>query len=214
MANDMAPEDSNDARTRRLIARVWEGDKEALNELFATHEDYLRQVVEIRLEHRLRRRVSVADVVQATQIDALEHIDEYLADEAMPFHWWLRRTARDRLWRVRREHVETAKRDVRREVPLPDRSSLHLFAQLRVNEASPGSQVGKKEAAEAVRRALALLEDTDREVLLMRTFENLPYSEIAYVLEISEPTARKRFTRALVRLAALLRGQGLTESVL
>ncbi len=50
MANDMAPEDSNDARTRRLIARVREGDKEALNELFATHEDYLRQVVEIRLD--------------------------------------------------------------------------------------------------------------------------------------------------------------------
>lgn len=196
--------------TRNLVARLRSGDREALDPLFARHERYLRRVIELRLDRRLRRRVGVSDVVQAAQLDALQRVDDYLADDGMPFRWWLRRTAQERLRRVHRENLHAAKRDVRREVPLPDRSSLLLAGQL----STPSERLGKKEMARRVRQALAELADADREILLMRTFEDLPYEEIGYVLQIDPAAARKRHGRALLKLDDLLRGGGMKESQL
>lgn len=195
--------------TLGLIERLRGGDRAALDPLFARHAHYLHRLVALRLDPRLRRRMDVSDVVQQAQVDALERIDEYLAaPDRLPFRWWLRRAAHERLHRIERDHVKTARRDVRREVPLPDRSSLLLAGQL----GTPSEQVSKRELATRVRRALARLDGTDREVLTMRTFESLPYDEIAYVLGITPAAARKRHGRALLRLEQLLREDGLKES--
>jgi RNA polymerase sigma-70 factor (ECF subfamily) len=51
---------------------------------------------------------------------------------------------------------------------------------------------------------MARLEDIDREILLMRNFEELSYQEIACILDIDAAAARKRHGRALIRLHALL----------
>ena len=45
---------------------------------------------------------------------------------------------------------------------------------------------------ERVGRAVAGLEEIDREVLLMRHAEDLPYEEIAVLLDIEPAAARKR----------------------
>ena len=203
--------------TLGLLERVRAGDRGALDSLFAKYRPYLRHVVEMRLDQRLRRRVGVSDVIQATQVDALERIDDFLADKAaasMPFRWWLRRAAHERLKRVWRENLQAAKRDMRREIPLPDRSSLCIAAQLEARGSSPSERVAKNEQSRRVRRALAHLVEADREILMMRTFEDLPYEEIGYILEIEPAAARKRHGRALLRLDELLRQGGLGESEL
>jgi len=200
---------SDSEETLGLIERLRRGDRAALDPLFARHEPYLRRLVALRLDSRLRRRMGVSDVVQQAQLDALERIDEYLptADQ-LPFRWWLRRAAHERLHRLERDHMKTARRDVRREVPLPDRSSLMLAGQI----ATPSEQASKRELAAQVRRALARLDRPDRELLLMRAFEHLPYEEIGYVLGIAPAAARKRHGRALLRLERLLREDGFPES--
>lgn len=195
--------------TLGLIERLRRGDRAALDPLFARHGHYLRRLVALRLDPRLRRRMGVSDVVQQAQVDALERIDEYLATpERLPFRWWLRRAAHERLHRLERDHVKTSRRDVRREVPLPDRSSLLLAGAL----GTPSELASKRELAARVRRALACLDGPDREILYMRTFENVPYDEIAYVLGIAPAAARKRHGRALLRLERLLREDGFSES--
>ena len=89
--------------TLRLLERVRKGDRAALDPLFAKYQPYLRHVVELRLGKKLRRRVGVSDVIQAAQLDALERIDDFLEDDPMPFRWWLRRAAHERLNRVYRD---------------------------------------------------------------------------------------------------------------
>ena len=195
-----------------LVAQVRAGDRSALDRLFARHEDYLRRVIGLRLDRRLRPRLGVSDVVQATQLDALERIDDYLAGEPLPFRWWLRKAAHERLRRVHRAHLRTGKRAVAREVPLPDRSSLQLVSRLAAPGPSPSRQAARRELAARVRRALARLPETDREILLMRDFEDLPYDEIAYVLRIESAAARMRHGRALIRLGQILREEGVTGS--
>ena len=56
-----------------------------------------------------------------------------------------------------------------------------------------------------MRDALAQLSETDREILLMRNVEELPYEEIGCLLDLSVPAARKHCGRALLRLQKITR---------
>lgn len=194
-----------------MLARVREGDRGALDLLLARHAPHVRRIVGMRLDARVRRRVSVSDVVQAAHLDVVQGLDDYLAGEPLPFRWWLRKTVHERLRRVHREHVGAGKRAVAREVRLSDRSSLQLGARLAIEHTTPSQQAAKRELARRVREALAELPEVDREILLLRTYEDLPYGEVAYVLGITPTAARMRYGRALVKLGAILRHGGIAE---
>src|SRR5262249_25570692 len=154
------------------------GDRPAFDRLFARHRSYLHQFVSVCLDPKLLARVDPSDLVQEAQLEAVRRIDAYLARPAMPFRLWLRQLARDRLLKARRHHLPPARRSVRREVPLPDRSSLQFAQRLLAAGPSPGQQLDRKELARRVRQGLAALADADREVLLLRNFEGLSYEEI------------------------------------
>jgi RNA polymerase sigma-70 factor (ECF subfamily) len=55
-----------------------------------------------------------------------------------------------------------------------------------------------------IRRALAKLDPTDREIVMLREYQQLPYSEIATLLEIPLNTVRSRLFRARTALRELL----------
>lgn len=59
-----------------------------------------------------------------------------------------------------------------------------------------------------VRRAVAKLDSTDREILLLREFEELSYAEIADLLELPLNTVRSRLFRARMALRNLLEPGG------
>jgi RNA polymerase sigma-70 factor (ECF subfamily) len=198
--------------TKGLVARLKSGERSVLEPLIEKHDEYLKQVIRTRLGPRIRRRVGVSDVAQAARLDAFERIEEYIAGEEMPFRWWIRKAAQNRLQRVFEQHLDAQKRDVRREIPLPDRSSLCLVAKLAGSGPTPSQHAVQREQADQVRHALAQLPEADREILIMRTVEGLPYDEIGFVLGVKPATARKRRGRALLRLDRLLRDQGFSES--
>jgi RNA polymerase sigma factor (sigma-70 family) len=68
-----------------------------------------------------------------------------------------------------------------------------------------------RERIERVAQAVAQLSEADREVLLMRHAEDMPYEEIACLLDIEPAAARKRYGRALIRLQRVLAEHGLLE---
>lgn len=198
--------------TSRLLGQVESGSREALERLLARHRDWLRRLVEMRGDTRLRGRLDPSDVVQETQLETYQRIGGYLDRRPMPFRLWLRKTLQQRLRMFERKHLEASRRSVNREVRQADTSSVgNLFGVAGVDP-TPSQQFAKDERAVRVREALTKLEESDREILLMRTFEALTYGEISYVLEIEEAAARKRHGRALVRLHKLLAEGGLTES--
>lgn len=199
--------------TRLLLGRIRAGERAAFEELFARHRPLLRKLVEFRLDARLRARVDPSDVVQEAQLEAFRQLPSFLQRNPMPFRLWLRKTAQERLRMVERQHLEAARRSVGREMPLPDNSAAAAVAsQLAAAILSPSQHAAQGELAGRVADAIALLADTDREVLLMRTFEGLSYDEVACVLDIDSAAARKRHGRALLRLHKVLTDGGLTES--
>ncbi len=128
----------------------------------------------------------------------------------MPFHLWIRKTAYQRLLNLQRDH-RRARRAVQREVALPDRSSLLLARQFVSRGPTPSQHLAAREFAQRVSRAVGELSEPDREILLMRHAEDLPYEEIACLLDIEPAAARKRYGRALIRLQRVLTEHGLLE---
>lgn len=201
------------AETQNLLNQLRSGDAEALDRLFAKHREYLRRVVELRLDRKLRTRVDLSDVVQETHLEVAGRIDDYLRRRPMSFRLWLRETAHQRLLMLHRRHVHAQQRALGREVSLPDRSSIALAQQLFAGGPSPSQQARQRELAGKVREAVEQLPETDREIVLMRNFEELTNREVAELLQIDSVAASKRYGRALLRLRNVLVERGLSGSI-
>jgi RNA polymerase sigma-70 factor (ECF subfamily) len=192
-----------------LLARLRQGEQQALADLFARYRDPLRRMIDVRLDHRLSGRVSPSDVLQETYIDALKRVEHYFAKPDMPFFLWLRWIAGQRLIEVHRHHLGAQIRDAGQEISLsyagvPAASSACLAARLVENLTSPSEAVVRAERFAMLEDALARMDPLDREVLTLRHFEEMGNAETAAVLGIQPAAASKRYVRALRRLKDIL----------
>lgn len=73
--------------------------------------------------------------------------------------------------------------------------------------ASAEEQAATKEHCELLLRELERLDEEHREVLVLREFQDLPYDEIANVLDVPVGTVRSRLHRARGELRERLRGR-------
>lgn len=194
------------ADTVRLLDRAAGGDRAAVNDLLARSRDDLRVVVRHRLDQAVRTRVDSSDLVQEAQAEMARRLPDFLVRRPMPFHLWARRLAYQRVLNARRDH-RAGCRDVAREEG-PDPTSLALAAALVDPRPSPASAAQAAELAEQVAALIDGLPEADREVLLMRQAEHLPFAEIAVLLDVEPAAARQRYGRALIRLQQALRGAG------
>ena len=198
--------------TLNLLARVRQGDDQAIEELLARHRPLLLRFVGLRLDTRLNPRLDPSDVVQEAQLEVARQIRDYLRREPMPFWLWLHRTTYQNLVRLRRVHVGAARRSVERELALPDASSILLARKLFADNPWPGQQLVDEEIRSRVREALTRLDEIDSEVLQLRAFEGLENDEVAQVLGLPPGTASKRYGRALLRLRQALAATSPPES--
>jgi RNA polymerase sigma-70 factor (ECF subfamily) len=202
----------NSAETQELLDQARRGDGSALERLLAQHREAVRRMIDLRLDPAIAARVDASDVVQEVLLEASRRLDAYLANPVMPFHLWLRHIAKDHLIDAHRRH-RALRRGVDREQPLvpaalAGRSSVELAAQLLDPERTPASAVIQREMERRLHQAIAALDDDDREVILMRHFEQLANQEVAGVLGLTEAAASMRYLRAMRRLRGLLQPGG------
>ena len=205
-----------DPDTDQLLERVAEGDSSARELLLGRHRQRLRRMIELRLDRRLAARIDPSDVVQETLAEANQKLLDFARRRPLPFYPWLRCLAWERLVQIHRRHIAAQRRSVRREIqwapPLPDESAAELADRLVARGSSPSARLRHEERCGQVRRALARLGDSDREVLVLRYLEDLRTGEIAAVLGVTEPAVKMRQLRALRRLRDLL-GDDLAEEI-
>ncbi len=199
----------DNSQTQELLLRARSGDAEAVNGLLERHRDALRRLVDMRLDRVLQRRLDASDIVQDVLVEANRRLQDYLLEPKLPFHLWLRQMARDRMIDAHRRHRGASRRSIDREqhpeVPaFGDPSAVDLVAQLVDRELTPAAAATRHELERRFQAAIARLDDIDREVILMRHFEQLSNSEVAQALGLSEPAAGMRYLRAVRRLRTLL----------
>jgi RNA polymerase sigma-70 factor (ECF subfamily) len=173
-------------------------------------------MVGLRLDPRLRGRLDTSDVLQETHIEAQERLEEYVGAPQIPFYFWLRRIAGQKLLDAERFHLRAKKRAVQREVPMDARPVSHttseaLAGALVERGASPSELAARSELRARLEAVLDLMEPIDREIIALRHFEQLTVPESAQVLDIGEEAAQKRYLRAIAKLRTVLSampGQG------
>ncbi len=187
------------------------GDKQALATLFSLHRESLRTLVQFRLDNRLRHRVDAEDILQEAFLAAEQRIDSYRDDSERSVFVWLRLIVGQTLIDVHRRHLGTKMRDANQEVSLrhngsPGASSATLSGHLLGHLTSPSQAAMRAEVAALLEGVLDNMDDLDREVLMLRHFEELSNNEVAEILGIKKSAASNRYVRALQRLKGILTG--------
>lgn len=176
-----------------LVERLRGGEASAGDELVRRHcEGLLRYLA------RLSGKAALADELhQQTWLSVLEHIDHFnVASGSGGFRAWLYRIATNKVHDHWRGHG-------RRKVLL---DNLSQRPETDVPAAWHGLAQG--EEVEKLRRALERLPDAQREVVCMRYYANLKFTEIAENLGCPLNTALGRMHKAVLKLRKLLDESG------
>lgn len=193
------------------------GAERFLADAFARYGQRLARIVGWRLDPRLRGRADADDVLQEAFIAAAQRYHHYQRSDPQPSLFiWLRWIVGQTLADVHRRHLGTRMRDARLDVSY-DRPAGPLSWDAWIDEVpgrltSPSQAVMRKEASSALQHALGHLRGRDREILILRHFEQLSNGEVAEVLAVTQKAASIRYVRALRRLKdALLQQPGFEE---
>lgn len=185
-------------------------DLQAIGRSLESFRGRLRCMVKLRLDPRIRARVDTSDVIQESFAEVIARLPEYRRSPKMPFFLWVRFLTGQKLLQIHRRHLGTHQRDAAREVPLtyggaPAASSAVMASAIAESGlTSPSGAAMKREHLASLETALDELHGIDREVLVLRHFENLTNTEVAHVLDLTEAAASARYWRALKRLRSLL----------
>lgn len=169
-------------------------------------------MVQLRMDPALRARIGASDVLQEAYLEITARLDGYLENPRMPFFVWIRFITSQRILKLYRFHVGAQKRDSRREVGQvpagPAATSIALVDHLIASGITPSLVLAEGELRGALMVALDDMSPLDREVLVLRHFEEMSNLEAAAALGIELNTASKRYVRALQRLAQALKQAG------
>jgi RNA polymerase sigma-70 factor, ECF subfamily len=200
-----------------LLSRARAGDSRALADLFDHYKGRLRHMVRLRIDRRLAGRLDASDVLQEAYLEADKRFADYLRDPAIPIFLWLRLVTGQKLTDLHRHHLGAKMRDAGLEVSLhrgalPQASSVSLAELLLGRLTSPTRAAQRAEMQRRLQEALNRMDPIDREVLVLRHFEELSNAETAQALGLEKTAASNRYIRALKRLKQAMAGSpGLYE---
>lgn len=191
-----------------ITRRLNNADESALSELYDQYRERLKRIVALRLDPRIRARTDESDVLQESFIDLAKKLPDFASRGLSPFVW-MRLVVKERILDLHRKHLYADKRNVRREVGarmrrVHDATSFSLAQALLGDETSVTEKVAREERHQVLMEKLQELNENDREVILLRTFEQLSNDEAAEVLGMNKYATSKRYIRALKKLKELL----------
>jgi RNA polymerase sigma factor (sigma-70 family) len=132
-------------------------------------------------------------------VELLRFGPRFTVSDEQQFRAFLAQIAENVL-RNEHRHFDAARRRASLERPMPNDSVLDLDPRRGAPE-SPSTISDRREREAWLRLGLELLRPEDREAILLREQQGLPFEEVGAKLGVSANTARMRFERALARLA-------------
>jgi RNA polymerase sigma-70 factor (ECF subfamily) len=206
-----SPLDADTRTNEELLDAARAGDESALALLFERHRDRLERMVQLRMDSRLQGRVDPADVLQDAYLTVRGKFSQGGANPNMPFFLWLRLEVGQKIVDLHRFHLGAKMRDAGQEVSLhhgalPQVTSLSLAEHLLGKLTTASQAAMRVELKLRVQEALNSMDPQDREVLILRHFEELTNAEAAQVLGIKASAAVNRYVRALKRLKDVFQG--------
>ena len=177
-----------------IIRRCQAHDAEAFCELVGMYERPLFGFV-YRILWNSEHGREAEDVVQEVFLKVYSHIDGFRIGSGARFSTWLFSIAHHHCVSLLRKRTVPI-------VPACDEAEVERMRDTR--RPDPREAASQAETGRRVADAIASLPDDQRDALLLRCYEEMPYEEIAVVLGCSVGTAKSRVSRAREKLAAEL----------
>jgi RNA polymerase sigma-70 factor (ECF subfamily) len=172
-----------------LVRRARDGDRQALDRLFARYVPILRRWAQGRLPRWARDLVDTDDMIQDALMGTFRNVAAFTPRHDGALAAYLRNALHNRI-----------RDEVRKVHGRPGRESLD--DRTRDEGASPLEEAIGGEALARYEEALGRLPEQDRELILARIEMGLGYQEVAAATDRpSADAARMAVSRALVRLA-------------
>jgi RNA polymerase sigma-70 factor (ECF subfamily) len=185
------------ASSTAMVRQALSGSDAALDALYGRLGPRLLAFIRLKMGRGLRARLESRDILQATFLKSFEHLDDFEGSDARSLLGWMMRIAEHEI-RDRADFHGRQQRDPKVEEDVAD------HAELRARTRSALSRLIVDEQSERIDAALATLSDGHRQVILLRTFEEMSFGEIGQTIGKSEDASRMLFARAMTALTLAL----------
>jgi RNA polymerase sigma-70 factor (ECF subfamily) len=179
------------ADTRQLFEHARGGAPDDVNAFYERCARKLLPLIRLRLGRTLRREMESRDILQTVLCKSFQRLKQ--VDDPAAVMSWLAKIAENEIrdqadfhQRQRRDAAQRAPLDDAAEVPAPVRQAL--------------SQAILSEQGQRLEAALDAMTDAERELIVLRKFEELTFPEMAARLGKSEDACRMAFSRAMAAL--------------
>jgi RNA polymerase sigma-70 factor (ECF subfamily) len=185
------------------------GGEAALADALLFYHPKLERIVHFRLDPALRSRIDTSDVLQESYLQIARRAQEFIDGVPVSLFVWMRQRVIQTLIDMQRNHFSD-KRNANRERDIPSMdygqtSCLSIARFLLDDRTSPSMAAARSEEFEQLQSALQSMNETDREVLAMRHFEQLNNLQVAESLNLSPTAASNRYIRAVARLGEIMK---------
>lgn len=175
----------NEDTERSLIARFQAGEQDAYGELFEANQ---RRVISLAL-NILRNEESALDAAQEVFVRAFEELPHWRGEAR--FSTWLYRTTMNVCFeRLRDEERQRRFREHPPEIPTAP---------------SAENKVSDSEIVKIIDEAVKLLPPRQRVIFALKQYQDIRFSEIAVLLDITEGGAKASYHKALLTLRVRLK---------
>ncbi|MEL6675513.1 MAG: sigma-70 family RNA polymerase sigma factor [Bacteroidota bacterium] len=185
---------------RELIKGFMEGDDRCFEVLLSRYKSKVFTTIYLIVKDR-----SVAeDLFQDVMIKVVRMIRAGKYNEEGKFLPWVVRIARnlaiDYFRKMQRNPIQHESEDY------------DIFNNLQRSEGSSEDRIIREENARYIRKLIQRLPDKQREVLIMRSYADLSFKEIAEITDVSINTALGRMRYALLNLKKLAQETGIPKT--
>ena len=176
-----------------LVELYENGNDKAFDEILQRHQNYVYSYILF-----LVKEEDVADdIFQETFTRAIIAIRSHRYQTTGKFSAWLIRIAHNLIVDSTRE-TETGK------IIFQEKFSSNILNDIRLSEGAIEGNIMEEQKADQIRKMLDYLPEVQREVIIMRFYEDLSFKDIAEKTGVSINTSLGRMRYALINLRKLI----------
>lgn len=189
---------ASDSDLARYLNAAKDGSLSGLGQLLDSFRPALMEIADQKVGQRLRRRMSLSDLVQDTMLTAGKQFASFDGNTSSEFRQWLRELFHSRLVDGLRRHQVAEKR---RQDLEDEKASVNEIA----DQAPSASRVAAlQEDADLLLHSLQQLPVDSQKIIHLRYLQNRTFEEISTELNMPLSTVWHRFHEAVVALQLLM----------
>jgi RNA polymerase sigma-70 factor (ECF subfamily) len=189
-----------------LIEHARHAQPGALDRLLESYRHYLRLLARTGIDVSLRGKADPSDLVQETLLKAHQNFPEFRGGSEAELAAWLRQILVRNLTDLVRRYRRAEARNVAREQSLEQLlgKSSQALDRFVANGSSPSQSAQRRELGVVLADALAKLPADYREVIVLRSLEELEWKDVAAQMKRTQGAVRLLWARALKQLKPLI----------